>query len=475
MKTIQHIQIARVTIETRSPLSIGSGETDVYLDMPLALDANGLPYLPGTSIAGVLRSAYSDIATTNKDAVNQDFGYQSKAEGQVSKLRFGSGHLIGETGKVAEGLLPRVAGFFEDPFLNMIRDRGMETRERVRINHRGTALHQGKFDISLLVPGVRFVFDIKYFGSADAIVWNTLLDLLNSGWIRFGRNTRNGYGAFEVVQLQTAQFDLAQLDDLKAYAGWSGSYNAPLPKAMPSNKKQIDNGFVQYEVQLQPDDFFMFSSGKKGADDDAPDMSSLTGSRVVWESGKPRFKEAEVIVPGSSVKGALAHRTLFHYYKNKGTFAGKKYVDENPDVRRAPIAPLFGAAAGAVEDHDEEKEKKQNGWAGAAFFSDVYLETQEKQHIDVAHVSLDRLTQGNIQGALYQEQVIDLREQAQGLRFTISVKPSDYSGQPIAQEVMDAFHAALNDLTNGFLPLGGGVNRGHGRFHGTYTIKKQNL
>jgi CRISPR/Cas system CSM-associated protein Csm3 (group 7 of RAMP superfamily) len=472
MKTIQHIQIARITIETRSPLSIGSGETDVFLDMPVALDANGLPYLPGTSIAGVLRSAIGEMAIADTNEIEQVFGFQNGNEGQVSLLRFGSGHLLGEKGQVAEGLLPRPGGLFNDPFFNEIRVNGMETRDRVRINHRGTALHQGKFDISLLVPGVRFVFDIKYFGEANDAMWNALLDLLHSGWIRFGRNTRNGYGTFEVVQLQTAQFDLSQPDDLKAYAGWSGKYNDPLPKATDTKRKVINNSFINYEVKLQPDDFFLFSSGKKGAEDHAPDMAPLTGMRVVWENGAPKFKDGSIIIPATSVKGALAHRTLFHYHKAKGVYAGKNYVTEDPDQRRFDIAPLFGIAAGAVEEDEKEKGIKKNGWAGAAFFSDVYLETRKKQHLEVAHVSLDRLTQGNIQGALFQEQVVDLREEQQVLTFNISVKTKDSTGEVIPEDVMTAFHAALHDLTNGLLPLGGGVNRGHGRFHGTYTIKK---
>ena len=50
-----HRFLARFVIEAETPLAVGSGEKDVLTDALVATDVNGLPYIPGTAIAGVVR------------------------------------------------------------------------------------------------------------------------------------------------------------------------------------------------------------------------------------------------------------------------------------------------------------------------------------------------------------------------------------------------------------------------------------
>ena len=51
-----HRFLARFVIEAKTPLAVGSGEKDITTDALVATDVNGLPYIPGTAIAGVVRS-----------------------------------------------------------------------------------------------------------------------------------------------------------------------------------------------------------------------------------------------------------------------------------------------------------------------------------------------------------------------------------------------------------------------------------
>ena len=46
--------IARITLETKTPLAINTGKQDGVFDTSLITDANGLPAIPATSITGVL-------------------------------------------------------------------------------------------------------------------------------------------------------------------------------------------------------------------------------------------------------------------------------------------------------------------------------------------------------------------------------------------------------------------------------------
>ena len=48
LRPIRHV--ARVTIETTAPLTIGTGRGDDLLDSLYVTDANGLPTIPGTSM-----------------------------------------------------------------------------------------------------------------------------------------------------------------------------------------------------------------------------------------------------------------------------------------------------------------------------------------------------------------------------------------------------------------------------------------
>jgi CRISPR/Cas system CMR subunit Cmr4 (Cas7 group RAMP superfamily) len=462
MKNYPLIQIARVVVETEGPISIGSGETDVFFDMPIVRDANNLPYLPGTSVAGVLRHLLSPHF--DEPTLEEVFGIQRGSDGQVARLIFSSGHLIGSDGQAAEGLLPTDRGLFKDTFLNSLMYRGIEKRDRVRINHRGTYHHGAKFDMNFLVPGARFVFDVKFYGEAHHAVWQKLLSLLASGFVQVGRNTRNGFGKLKVVDLLTTTFDLSKMVDLEAYAKWTGSLNASLPNTQKPAIAATQSTDLLYTLELQPADFFLFSSGKKDGEEGAADISGVRGKRITWKGSAPKIEDAELIVPATSVKGALAHRTLYHLHKLEGLFAGEEWVSDDSEARKKPIAPLFGMAA-------NEKEKEA-GYAGALWFSDVYLKSSDEHLVQVAHVSIDPLTQGNIQGALFQEEVVDSAAfPNQIYTLQIRLQPEKVLVEAVKKQVLfAAFEAALSDLASGLLPLGGAVNRGHGRFNG--TIKK---
>ena len=47
--------LAKIIIEAKSPLNIGSGNKGIKSDSLVLRDVNGLPFIPGTTIAGLLR------------------------------------------------------------------------------------------------------------------------------------------------------------------------------------------------------------------------------------------------------------------------------------------------------------------------------------------------------------------------------------------------------------------------------------
>ena len=90
----------------------------------------------------------------------------------------------------------------------------------------------------------------------------------------------------------------------------------------------------------------------------------------------------------------------------------------------------------------------------------------DTQHRVFQHVALDRFTQAPLQGALFGEVVLALRDQPFEIRITLNKKMLE-SRENIDEEqrgiVIKALNLACRDLRKGRLAMGGGASRGHGR------------
>ena len=74
MKILKFRYLARIIMQAETPLSIGNGERNILSDRLVITDVNGLPYIPGTALAGVLKHALtSDLGV---QAVNLIMGFQ---------------------------------------------------------------------------------------------------------------------------------------------------------------------------------------------------------------------------------------------------------------------------------------------------------------------------------------------------------------------------------------------------------------
>ncbi|MDE7190789.1 MAG: hypothetical protein K2N96_11695, partial [Muribaculaceae bacterium] len=105
-KQYTHRLLARIVIEAATPLAVGSGEKDILSDSLVATDANGLPYIPGTAVAGVLRSM------TSPDRM---FGYHDNEGGRGSEIIFTSAKILNHEGHPIDGL--NTSAIKKDPLL----------------------------------------------------------------------------------------------------------------------------------------------------------------------------------------------------------------------------------------------------------------------------------------------------------------------------------------------------------------------
>ena len=403
--------VAHITIKTLTPLKIGSSKVSLYTDMPINRDFNNLPFIQGTSITGILRKEFDE------EVANKIFGYEKHKddEGKGSEVIISNALLVDENGKVHEPLLTKKSKFLS------IFDK-LIIREHTAINSRGCTKEHSKYDEEVIYKGVMFKFSIE---SKSKAYINQILSKLKK--VRIGGKTTNGYGKFEVVNIEYEEMDS------KRYANYTASLNYKLANNIEVNFESDD--YIVYELNLKPDSlFFMFGSGKP---DDNTDITYLKEKVIDYE--KDSFFKEMAVIPGSSIKGVISHRVAYYYNLMNDNYATTNDYDKEENEA---VIELFG-----------QKKDENKGQKGNVIIEDVYINKYEEKKFD--HVKIDRFTGGAIDSALFNEKTITTEE----ITINVYVKKDT--------KYIDLLEKALNDICTGMLPLGGAVNKGHGVFVGS--------
>ena len=444
----------RLTVEAATPLAVGTGKScDILTDAPVAKDVNGLPYIPATSIAGVLRHA---MGLADDQTEGNPFGYISKSDdnddsGHGSDIIFTDAVMVGKNGKALDGIQDID---WNDEFYRYFQD--LPVRQHVRIDHKGTAENNGKFDNEVVYKGTRFVFEIELMSEKDDKEHiEKAIEHLRYSTLRIGGGTRKGYGKLSIVDCRQASLNLSNPEDLEKYLNkssslaedWAGFTKISVIESLDYSK------WTHYQLKLKPLYFFMFGSGMGDSDADNVYVSEYVVSR-----GESVDSNKRVLIPGSSVKGAIAHRTAYHYNKIKGNFAGKTEPKEITGSNNEAVAVIFG-----------EKKSDNTFTRGRILIDDVIKGQAEPKSKPFFHNKIDQFTGGTMDGALFQEKVIYDKDTE--YTFDIYVENSALADDDIKK----AFVQSLRDICTGLLPLGGITNRGNGIFTGTATENDEPL
>ena len=440
-----HRFLARFVIEAETPLAVGSGEKDIITDAVAATDVNGLPYIPGTAIAGVVRHLIEETRPEGL-AVNDIFGFQKEREGLGSKIIFTEAKILNSKGEVMDGLNPKAK---VDELLKHYTE--LPVRQHARINEKGVTDRAGKFDEQVVFAGTRFCFELEMVAENDDLTnFDAALQQIQRQSFRIGSGTRCGFGEIKIVELQKRSLDLKKPEELQLYLSKSSQLSAiwngwEKQDIQCSEEKE----WVKYELILQPDDFFLFGSG---FGDEEVSMTPVKAKKVDWSSGVGVMEENLVLIPATSIKGALAHRVAYHYNRLLERFAGCE-GEKKPRVgnENEAVQALFG-----YESQDEKTQVRGN-----LLFSDVIEKPMADKILN--HVAIDRFTGGAIDGALFSEKTT----YGKGHKFTLTILAKDDAIKD--EKTKESLESAMIDICKGMLPLGGGVNRGNGVFTGSLT------
>lgn len=427
--------IANITIEAKTPLKVGSKAIDFLQDSPVQKDWNDLPMILGTSLAGVLRKEFKKEFSEEK--VDDIFGYESKQSNKDedrekikgSRLIISNALLCDEDGEVCEGLLTQKSDFLQN-------FSSLPKRDHTAITSKGVALEHSKFDEEVVYKGSRFKFNLELLvdNGIKEDDFKNILNILYKNSFRVGGGSTKGFGKIEVINIKYDEFD----NNSDKYKNFTNSLNITLSKPFKAENIE-DKEYRVYKITLTPDDFYMFG----GWYDSEADNSSVYEKIILHEDSVSKISKRKILIPASSIKGAISHRTTFYY-----NLLNKKFVGDDAFEN---VEAIFGT----------KKDNDKNGNKGKVIFSDIFLNDDEKTKI-FDHVSIDRFTGGAIEGALFQEKTISSKQE---LKFEILLD------KKVEDKALEAFEKALDDLCIGMLPLGGATTKGHGVFTGKWSKK----
>lgn len=443
----QYRFLARIIIEAKSPLNIGSGNKGIKTDSLVLRDINGLPFIPGTTIAGLLRHS-----------LGKGKEYLMGTQNMGSPLIITEAKMLNCDGQVLDGILTQEQ--LNSHFLADFRQ--LPIRQHAKIGHRGSTIKGGKFDEEIVLKGTRFCFEMEMLSEeSDDAAFKNLLNTLNSDTFRIGSGSRSGFGEIEVVDSQCLykKIDLNDKEQQTWYLKKSSSLTESWHDAeILKLEKSPLSEWISYEIELKPTDLLLFGSG---LGNEKADMTFVRETFVKWSGNRAEIADSErvLLIPVSSIKGALSHRVAFHYnrlsQKYVDTLSEGESIESYVGKNNVAVKALFGS-----EGDKGPVGKLQNKQRGNVLMSDI-IEEASLSPIVLNHVSIDRFTGGAIDGALFNEEALYAKGHTYNLKLLVNKVA--FTGNDLVKE---AFEDALKDLCTGMLPLGGGVNRGNGCFEG---------
>jgi CRISPR/Cas system CSM-associated protein Csm3 (group 7 of RAMP superfamily) len=481
------IAVARVVVEAETPLSVTRGDADRGFDTLLVTDANGLPAIPGTAIAGVLRHLYVDEYEAPRadepapvtPATDALFGYVAGRAQQASRLEVSWAAIHDAAGQPIDELLLGSALDERLPpsveYADRLRSLALEpvTRDHVRLDGRGTALLEGpqgmKFDRAVLPAGHRFSFELKLrCQEREDPDWKRVLDLLLHPGFRVGGATRRGLGRLRCVSVHARTFDLSQRVERRAYLSLPrhlGAVSGLVASALADAERRWNGAsrrWEKIEVDWMPTQEWRIGGS---ADDRVPgeddvDMRPLREEVVVWpeDGGLPRL-EQRWLLPASGLKGALAHRVVYHVNRREKRWA------EGQDDARTPytsrdcpvIDQLFGYVRSSPDDAGVTAAHAGSVLLDDRMVGERFIRRDGGRCTGRAqHVSGDRFTGGVIDGALFDEEPGAAGGSPSPWRFDCWVR------RDLGDAARAALRCALDDWINGRLNVGAAGSRSYG-------------
>ena len=475
-------------------------------------DPNGLPSVPGASYQGVLRRLA--LAALGRDKTIELLGIEEGPNsGQTGSVLCGWG-MVHDAHDVAA--LPTPRGQTNDPVvLCFLAEDAPLWRDHVALNHRHSTDGKKKFARAAVPRGTRFSLEMARFSSLKDD--NDLIEmagLFGHPDFRLGSSRARGYGRIKVIR---ASHECCALTDPMAIRR---RRNEPPSNGLPVNLlnnitfSRSRNETTVATISLSAIGLLRFGAAKEiaglwtvgtdGAENGTKGARSVTtwsdpfqtvqadrrtkdgnvlrlltepfirysngtiAEVVAKQSTEPvdgdQYKNYRFPVPGSAIRGPLAHRTLFWWNKANGRNVDAAAADRDATLQRLSdatqrpeaLAAFFGNAKGPTGTNGSPSP----GRAGRVIVDDALISATHVLSVD--HASIDRFTGGvrDRTGALFAEETLVKSTLEITVRIHAADAPKKAPGASVdlidgwSPDVATALLKALRDLCAGRLPLG---------------------
>jgi CRISPR/Cas system CSM-associated protein Csm3 (group 7 of RAMP superfamily) len=433
---IAHKIVLRADLKLTSPLRIGNGAGD-FTQLAILRDALGRPYLPGSSLAGVLRARWMDEIDL-KEA--KSLGYASRAfwgttaaedKDRPSKSSQSHFHIAD---MLILGTHPQAV-----------------VRDGVRIDAAtGTVDGNGKYDYELLEPGAQFPFQAEVtvregIDIADILAIVSWLQTTLQTDLQVGGNTTKGFGRLAASGFTAWLLDFTgeqRVAHAQAWIAFCESGNVPasvLPVQFSDLKLPVLPHHGLQQVRLVAT--FSLKSSLMIRGDGSTDLD--TDKAHLTCAGKP-------IISGKSLVGAMRHRAT--------------RIVHSLDIPEQQLDDLFGPLRGKDENEEPIKQKRSR------LYTDEVILTEAGHHMKQTRIRVDRFTAAPVDGGLFDSAPL-WRKQDGTFTLTWRIR------KPRAWDIALLIHL-LRDLWTGDLPIGGEKNVGRGVLqghHATLTLPDKDI
>ncbi len=436
-ETVVGKTIVKGKLKLLSPLLLGSGNDDIA-DIEVMKDSNEKPFIPGTSLAGVLRHYFED---NFHDQICDDsecfWGiHREKKESEEEK----------EDEEKEESY--QSAFICHDLFT---KNANVRVRDGVKIDPRSqTVEDKGKYDFELIEEGAEFdlFWELTIRGNNSKENYEkilaTLIFVLKSDEFSIGAKTNSGFGKCKLEDMQVIHFDFKNKDDVLEWLKqeWQTSeYNGKGSK-WNLEPYPTENRDFSIDAKFAIKNSIIIRAYSEKAN--MPDSTSLTSA-------------GKYVLPGTSIKGAIRHRALkiLKTLNPKGNTAEEK------------IDCLFGIAGKKVESEEkrnsDESEKEIKSRVQVAETKIVNVEPELQTRIKI-----DRFTGGTVKSALFESMPLWSKGNDEALNVKIRIEKYEPWEAGLMMQV-------LKDLWCGDLAIGGEKNVGRGVLKGlSATVKWRN-
>lgn len=248
-------------IKLLSPTIIGSGEND-NTDSDILLNSEGIPFIPATSIAGVISSFISKTDGTN--IINEIFG------GNESQSKI----------------------VFYDLTLKEDSSFSISKRDGIAIDNTiGITKESSKYDYEIIDKGAVFNFEIL-LNDNDIKLLNTIIEAFKTKKLRIGAKTNNGFGEVTIDNYKVYKYDFSKKNSVLKWL--KREVGEDITDKLGSDIYEYRENYIDLELTFSIKDSLIIKSYDEGT--------------VNADSTHLKSKD-DYIISGSSLKGALRART----------------------------------------------------------------------------------------------------------------------------------------------------------------------